>query len=152
TAFYLTKAGLKPLVLERRAQVGETAVTEGFSPGFRCSTLAHSAGPLLPEVAREMERERHGLRLITPEVGVTALSSEGRALLLHNDRQLAAQEIRKFSQKDAAQYPLLKESLGKIGNIIGQALRLAPPDIDDPSRSDLWAMLQTGRNLRKLGK
>src|SRR5262249_13106498 len=83
--FYLAKAGLKLLVLERRAQVGGAAVTEEFSPGFRCSTLAHSAGPLLPEVAREMELERHGLRLITPEVGVTALSPEGRALLLHND-------------------------------------------------------------------
>ena len=31
-------------------------------------------------------------------------------------------------------------------------LKLAPPNIDDPSRGDLWAMLQTGRSLRKLGK
>ncbi|HZD94300.1 MAG TPA: FAD-dependent oxidoreductase, partial [Candidatus Sulfotelmatobacter sp.] len=46
TAFYLAKAGFKPLVLERRPQVGGAAVTEEFSPGFRCSTLAHSAGPL----------------------------------------------------------------------------------------------------------
>src|SRR5262249_45138734 len=152
TAFYLAKAGFKPLMLERHTQVGGAAVTEEFSPDFRYSTLAHSAGPLLPKIAREMELERHGLKLITPELGVTALSPDGPALLLHNDPQLAAQEIRKFSQKDAAQYPLLKESLGKIGNVIGQALRLAPPDIDDPSRSDLWAMLQTGRNLRKLGK
>src|SRR5262245_9090114 len=152
TAFYLAKAGFRPLVLERRAQVGGAAVTEEFSPGFRCSTLAHSAGPLLPEIAREMELERHGLKLVMPEVGVTALSPDGRALLLYNDAQLAAQQIRKFSAKDSAQYPLLKESLGKIGSVIGQALRLPPPNIDDPSRSDLWAMLQTGRNLRKLGK
>src|SRR5207302_2874127 len=34
----------------------------------------------------------------------------------------------------------------------GDALKLAPPNIDDPSRADLWAMLQTGRALRKLGK
>jgi phytoene dehydrogenase-like protein len=37
-AFYLAKAGLKPLVLERRAQVGGAAITEEFHPGFRCST------------------------------------------------------------------------------------------------------------------
>ena len=36
--------------------------------------------------------------------------------------------------------------------MIGEALKLAPPNIDDPSRGDLWAMLQTGRSLRKLGK
>ncbi|MGD0791827.1 MAG: FAD-dependent oxidoreductase, partial [Terriglobales bacterium] len=38
-AFYLAKAGFKPLVLERRAQVGGAAITEEFHPGFRCSTL-----------------------------------------------------------------------------------------------------------------
>ena len=48
TAFYLAKAGFKPLVLERRAQTGGAAITEEFHPGFRCSTLAHSAGPLRP--------------------------------------------------------------------------------------------------------
>ena len=44
TAFYLAKAGFKPLVLERSAQVGGAAVTDEFHPGFRCSTLAHTRG------------------------------------------------------------------------------------------------------------
>ena len=43
-AFYLAKAGLKPLVLERRAMAGGCAVTEEFFPGFRSSTLAHGGG------------------------------------------------------------------------------------------------------------
>ncbi|HTW30299.1 MAG TPA: FAD-dependent oxidoreductase, partial [Candidatus Sulfotelmatobacter sp.] len=80
TAFYLAKAGFKPLVLERSAQVGGAAVTDEFHPGFRCSTLAHTAGPLLPNVVRDMQLAKHGLRLITPEVAVTALSPDGRAL------------------------------------------------------------------------
>jgi len=152
TAFYLAKAGLKPLVLEARPQIGGAAVTEEFHPGYRCSTLSHSAGPLLPEVLRDMQLERHGLKLITPEAGVTALSPDGRALVLYNDIKRAAAEIGKFSQKDAEKYPELQQSLEKIGRVIGEALRLPPPNIDDPSRSDLWAMLQTGRSLRKLGK
>ncbi len=152
TAFYLAKAGFKPLVLERRAQTGGAAVTEEFHPGFRCSTLAHSAGPLLLEIVRDMALARHGLNLITPDVGVTALSPDGRVLTLHNDTKLAAQEIAKFSAKDAANYPIFQESLQKIGRVIGEALKLTPPNIEDPSRSDLWAMLQTGRALRKLGK
>jgi phytoene dehydrogenase-like protein len=152
TAFYLAKAGFKPLVLERRPQAGGAAVTEEFSPGFRCSTLAHSAGPVLPEIVRDMQLARHGLKLITPEIAVTAFSPDGRALSLHHDAKLAAQEITRFSQKDAAQYAVFQESLKKIGSVIGEALRLAPPNIDDPSRGDLWAMLQTGRSLRKLGK
>src|SRR5437660_7584456 len=108
TAFYLAKAGFKPLVLERRAQTGGAAITEEFSPGFRCSTLAHSAGPLLPEIVTDMQLARHGLKLVTPEIAVTALSPDGRALMLHNDVNRAAQEIAKFSQKDAAQYPVLQ--------------------------------------------
>jgi phytoene dehydrogenase-like protein len=152
TAFYLAKAGFKPLVLECRSQVGGAAITEEFSPGFRCSTLAHSAGPLLPEIVRDMQLERHGLKMVIPAVGITALSPDGRALRLYNDARLAAQEIAGFSQKDAAQYPVLQESLAKIGRVIGEALKLTPPNIDDPNRADLWAMLQTGRGLRKLGK
>jgi phytoene dehydrogenase-like protein len=152
TAFYLAKAGFKPLVLERRTQTGGAAITEEFSPGFRCSTLAHSAGPLLPEIVSDMQLVRHGLKLLTPEVAVTALSPDGRALVLYNDVTRAAQEISKFSGKDAERYPVFQQSLEKIGRVIGDALKLAPPNIDDPSRGDLWAMLQTGRALRKLGK
>src|ERR1700740_2832918 len=84
-AFYLAKAGFKPLVLERSAQGGGAAVTDELHPGFRCSTLAHNAGPIRPEIVRDMQLERHGLRLITPEVCVTALSPDGRALTLYQD-------------------------------------------------------------------
>ncbi|MBZ5507751.1 MAG: NAD(P)/FAD-dependent oxidoreductase [Acidobacteriia bacterium] len=152
TAFYMAKAGFKPLVLERRAQTGGAAITEEFSPGFRCSTLAHSAGPLLPEIVRDMQLERHGLKSVTPEVGVTALSPDGRALVLYNDVMRAAQDVGNFSAKDALKYAAFQQSLEKIGSVIGNALQLAPPNIDDPSRGDLWSMLQTGRALRKLGK
>lgn len=152
TAFYLAKAGFKPLVLERRVQVGGAAITEEFSFGFRCSTLAHSAGPLLPEIVNDMQLARHGLKMVTPEVAVTALSPDGRALILYDDVKRSAQEISKFSAKDAERYPVFQQSLEKIGRVISDALKLAPPNIDNPSRGDLWAMLQTGRALRKLGK
>ncbi len=152
TAFYLAKAGYKPLVLERRAQPGGAAITEEFHPGFRCSILAHAAGPLRPDIVRDMRLEKHGLTLITPEVGVTALSPDGRALILYNDVQRAAQEIGKFSQKDGAKYPEFQKSLAKVGKVIADVLAITPPDIDDPSRGDLWSMLKTARSVRNLGK
>src|SRR5246500_2899232 len=152
TAFYLAKAGFKPLVLERSAQVGGAAVTDEFHPGFRCSTLAHTSGPIRPDILRDMQLEQHGLKLISPEASVVSLTPDGRALTLYNDTQKSAAEIAKFSQKDAAKYPELQESIRKMGSVIGDALRLTPPNIDDPSKTDLWGMLQTGRALRKLGK
>src|SRR4051812_42184832 len=92
-AFYLAKAGFKPLVLERRPQAGGAAITDEIQPGFRCPTLSHSAGPIRPEIIRDMHLEKHGLKLITPEVGVTTLAPDGRALSLYNDTGRAAQEI-----------------------------------------------------------
>ena len=151
-AFYLAKAGFKPLVIERREQVGGAAITDEFHPGFRCSTLAHTAGPIRPEIVRDLQLEKHGLRLITPLVGVTALSPDGRALSLYQDATQSAQEIAAFSHKDAAKYSAFQESLGKMGKVIAEALATTPPDIDHPSGGDLWSMLKTGRAIRNLGK
>lgn len=151
-AFYLAKAGFKPLVLERRAQPGGAAITDEFHAGFRGPILAHTAGPIRPDIVRDMRLERHGLKLITPEVSVVSLSPDGRALILYNDVRRSSEEIGKFSKKDAARYPEFQNSLAKIGKVIGEALVLAPPNIDNPSKGDLWGMLQTGRAIRKLGK
>ena len=152
TAFYLAKSGFKPLVLERRPQVGGCAITDEFHPGFRCSTLAHNAGPIRPDIVRDMQLEKHGLQFITPETCVTALSREGRALSLYQDENKSAQAIAAFSQGDAAKYPEFEKSLAKISKLIAEALATTPPDIDHPSGGDLWSMLKTGRALRNLGK
>ncbi len=99
-----------------------------------------------------MQLEKHGLRFITPETCVTALSPDGRALSLYQDENKSAQSIAAFSQKDAAKYPEFEKSLGKISKVIAEALATTPPDIDHPSGGDLWSMLKTGRALRNLGK
>jgi phytoene dehydrogenase-like protein len=152
TAFYLAKAGFKPLVLERRAQVGGAAITEELHPGFRCSTLSHLPGPLRADVVREMQLDQHGLKLTTPEVSTVSLLPDGRALVLYADAKRAAEEIAQWSQKDAAGYADFGAALGKIGQVIGEALALTPPNIDNPSSGDLWGMLQSGRSIRNLGK
>ena len=62
TAFYLAKAGFKPLVLERRDVVGGCATTEEFHPSFKCSRLSHSAGPLRASIVADMSLSRYGFR------------------------------------------------------------------------------------------
>ena len=152
TAFYLAKAGFKPLVIERREQPGGAAITDEFHNGFRCSTLAHTTGPIRPDIMRDMQLEKRGLKLITPEVAVVSLSPEGRALTLYHDAKKSAEEIAKTSEKDASSYLEFRTSLHKMARVIAEALQLTPPNIDNPSSADLWGMLQTGRAIRKLGK
>ena len=151
-AFYLAQAGYKPLVLERRPQAGGAAITEEFHPGFRSSILAHAAGPIRADVVRDMQLERHGLKLITPDVAVVSFSPDGRVLTLYQDLKKSTEEIARFSPKDATRYAEFRQSLAKVSQVIGKALTLIPPSIDQPSKRDLWDMLQTGRAIRRLGK
>jgi phytoene dehydrogenase-like protein len=151
-AFYHAKAGFKPLVVERRPQVGGGAVTEEFHPGFRCSALAHNTGPLRADVVIDMQLDKHGLKLTTPDVSTVSLLPDGGALVLYSDAKKAAEEIAQWSQKDARSYGEFGAVLGKIGKVIGEALLLTPPNIDSPNSGDLWGMLKTGRSLRNLGK
>ena len=92
-AFHLAKAGLKPLVLERRAQVGGIAATAEFHPGFKVSSLVHTAGPLAAAIAHDLQLEQHGLKWIEPEPRLIALSPDGRALPLFSNASQAAYEV-----------------------------------------------------------
>jgi phytoene dehydrogenase-like protein len=152
TAFYLAKAGLKPLVLERRSVVGGAAVTEEFHPGFKCPTLAHSTGPLRPEIVRDMQLERHGLELIRSQASVTALGEDGQALALSSDVAKSCAAIAAFSKKDAERFAEFHRVLQRLAQAISPLMNQTPPSIDEPSKSDLWNVLKTGRRVRGLGE
>ncbi len=149
-ACYLARAGLKPVVLEKRAVVGGVAVTEEFAPGFRASSVLHSAGPFLPSIVRDLGLERHGLSFIQTEVRVFAPGPDGRAFTLYGDAAQTAAEIGKVSPHDAKGYLSFHESLGQIGRLLGPFLTMTPPSIDDPSMSELWQLLKAGRKFRAL--
>jgi phytoene dehydrogenase-like protein len=152
TAFYLAKAGRKPLVLERRPIVGGCAVSEDFAPGFRAPTLAHTLGPIRPSIVRDMQLERRGVTFVRPDPRLLAFTDDGRALALTNDPATTAQSVAKFSSKDAAAYPGFCESLKKVGGFLQGLLEMTPPSIDAPSKGDMWELLKTGRKFRSLGR
>jgi phytoene dehydrogenase-like protein len=152
TAFYLARKGFKPLVLERRSIVGGAAVTEEFHPGFRCSTVAHTGGPPLPSIVADMQLARHGLQKLESPVRIFAPAPNGPALTLYTDAKRSAEEIKKFSPKDASSYGELQEALAQAAEIIEHLLGLAPPDLEKPSGQDAWKVLQVGRRFRRLGK
>src|SRR5262249_61709639 len=107
-AFYLAKAGQRPLVLERRETVGGGAITEELNPGFRCPTLAHHVGPLWTEIVRDMDLPRHGVEFLRPATQVCAPGLDGHVLLLYDDVRRSSDAIRKLTAKDAEAYPALR--------------------------------------------
>lgn len=152
TAFYLAKAGLKPLVLERRPVVGGGAVTEDLAPGFRCPTLAHAVGPLRPSIVRDMRLESRGVEFITPDPRLVSLSPDGRALAFSSDIARTGEAIRAFSEADAAKYPEFCAVLESLGAFLGELLDTTPPSLDGPALGELWDLLKTGRRFRALGR
>lgn len=151
-ANYLAKAGLKPLVIERRDTIGGGAITGELHSGFRCPTLTHSTGLLWKEIASDMELRRHGVEFLASEAQIFAPGTDGRALVLYNDVRRSAESIRTFSTKDAEAYPAYREAMSRISSVIASVLTITPPSIDSPTAGDAWNMLRTGRKFRALGK
>src|SRR5687768_11601905 len=63
-AFYLARKGMKVTMLEAADKVGGAAVTDEFLPGFRNSAASYTVSLLQPKVIRDMELERHGLKVV----------------------------------------------------------------------------------------
>jgi phytoene dehydrogenase-like protein len=151
-AFYLAKAGRKPLVLERRHVVGGCATTEEFAPGYKAATLAHTVGPLRPSIVSDMQLERRGVRFVRPDPRIVAPSGDGRALVFSGDPARTAEAIKPFSAKDAARYVEFCGALSRAGAFQAGLVDMTPPSIDAPSKGELWELLKTGRRFRALGK
>ncbi|HUS11585.1 MAG TPA: NAD(P)/FAD-dependent oxidoreductase [Pyrinomonadaceae bacterium] len=152
TACYLAKAGLKTLVLERREIVGGAAITEEIHPGFRCSTLAHSAAPFFAPIVKDLQLTRHGLKIMTPPVRVLALSPERPAIGIYHDTARTISELEAVSSRDANNYPEFERSFARIGKMLAPLLATTPPAIEHPSAGELWNLSKLGRSFRGLGK
>jgi phytoene dehydrogenase-like protein len=151
-AAYLAKAGLAPLVLERREVVGGIAVSEEFHPGFVCPSVMHSAGPLLPSIARDLELEKHGLTMIRPAVRVLALDRGGQALRIYEDPARTGIELTRISARDGKNFEAFHASFAHLGALIAPLLSMTPPDVDHLSAGDYLSLGKLGMQFRGLDK
>jgi len=152
SACYLAKAGLKTIVLERREMLGGGAITDEIHPGFRCSILDDTPGPLLPSIVKELDLKSHGLEFIVPEVRALALNPNGPALCLFADQRRTVSELEKISASDATNYPEFENSFSRIGKVLAPLVTMTPPSIDKPAASELWNLGKLGLSFRGLGK
>ncbi len=149
-AYYLAKAGRKPIVLEARGIVGGGAITGEVHPGFRCPTLTHHTC-VHADIARDMDLATHGVEFLTPPVEVFAPGDNGFPIVLSADRLRTRDALRQRSPRDAEAYPTYRSTLARIAGALGGMLTQPPPDIDRPGTGDLWNLLKLGRRIRSLG-
>src|SRR5687768_6730833 len=149
-AAYLGKAGLKVLVLERRAVLGGAAVTEEFHPGYRNSVASYTVGLLQPKVIADMGLTKRGLRVVNrPIANFLPLSDRpGDYLLIGGGLARSQAEVARFSRKDGEALPAYFAALDRVADVL-RALALKIPPRTDGWRGLIDAALQS-RVLRDL--
>lgn len=128
-AFYLARAGLRTVVLERREIVGGACVTEEIAPGVRASTTSYIASMLRPEIIRDLGLARHGLRMVPCDPAVQVALEGGRIVPLWNEHARTVAEIARFSRADAATYDQVDRRLRALAGSLQRFFLEEPPDL-----------------------
>ena len=151
---YLSKAGLKVLVLERRHEMGGGLATESVTaPGFLHNT--HAVYMMMADYApvySDLELEsKYGLKHIYPSLQIAMPLSDGRAICLYSDLEKTCASIAKISKKDAEGYrEFYAKAKRAVAGLIAPATYVPPMPILD----QVVKLQQTelGRELSEYGE
>ena len=143
-AFYLARKGLKVTVLEASDKVGGAAVTDEFLPGFRNSAAAYTVSLLQPKVIRDMELERHGLKVVLRKRD-NFLPGDGDYLLAGRGG-LTRKDIARLNREDAEGYDRYIAELETVVPLIKKWILRSPPEVGAGARG-LTSLLSLGRDM-----
>ncbi len=143
-AAYLARAGKKVVVLERRHILGGAAVTEQIFPGYKFSEFSYVVSLLRPEIIRELELPRHGLKILPLPSTFTPMDN-GDYLAAWDDHDLTRRELYRHSPKDAEAYDEYARVMARMAKAIKPLLSMVPPDPSSLSPRDLRGLLKLGR-------
>lgn len=149
-AFYLARAGRRPLVLERRPWTGGGAVSTEIHPGFRAPALSHEI--LLDEqIVRDLDLKNGGAGFLAGSSLICSPSLDGPALVLNADSPVASGSLRIPGTKDADAFRAFRSAVERAAAVVAATFQSPPPDIDTPGASDLWSLFKAGHRFRSLG-
>ncbi len=146
-AAYLGRGGLDTLVVERREVVGGAAVTEEFHPGYRNSIASYVVSLLRPEVIRDLELKRHGLKFISFD-GVLHICGDDHVFLTGDEMHDRA-AIGQFSNRDFDAMQRFNQMLVEIGEVVRNQWLREPPSLGG-GFYDLLAAVKLGRDVKHL--
>jgi len=149
-AAYLSRAGKRVLVLERRPVLGGAAVSEQIYPGFTFSVFSYVVSLLRPEIIRDLDLPRHGLHILPLESTVTPLP-DGDYLAGWADPDQTRREIYRHSPRDADTTIEFGRLMYHMAMAVKPILSMIPPDPTSLAPSDLAALVRLGGHFRSLG-
>jgi phytoene dehydrogenase-like protein len=149
-AAYLSRAGRKTLVLEKRPLVGGAAVTEEVFPGFKFSVFSYVVSLLRPEIIRDLDLPAHGLHILPLESTVTPMDN-GDYLASWADPDETRRELCRHSPRDADAAVVFGRLMHHMAMAVKPILAMVPPDPASLSPGDLAGLLRLGGHFRSLG-
>ena len=149
-AAYLARAGLATLVLERREILGGCCVTEEIAPGCRASTTSYIASMLRPEVIRDLNLVRHGLKMVPCDPAIQVAFPDGQVVPWWAERDRAVAEFGKLSAKDAEQFVRVDDRLKKLARYLQPFFLEPPPEIDTGSLRGWSDLLRVGKRFHSI--
>ena len=148
-AAYLAKWGKKVLVLERRAIVGGSVVTESFGEGFTVDSV-QTGGALRPDIIKDLKL---AVPAVTEKPAFISLQPDANHLSLDPDPLKAAESIRRFSERDSARWPEFVRFMNKAAKILDAAYSTIMPRLPkNVSLSEGYELLELGLDLRLAGR
>ena len=155
-AFYLARAGLRTVVLERRPIVGGACTTEEFAPGFKASPGAYVLSMLRGAVWRDLRLRERGLMV---DAGGPSLNvyPDGSTFVLDTDPGRALDAIRGRSAADARAFPAYEEKLARIAASLMPMFDITAPNPERGRARDLggaarlaWLAARNRRGLDEM--
>ena len=128
-AAYLARGGLDVLVLERRGVLGGAAVTESPWPGYRISSASYVVSLMPPRIVRELELTRFGYRVSMLDPDYYVPYTDGTSMTLWGDVARSAEEIARYSKKDAEAYVEFGKYFERIGKLLHDLMYVVPPNL-----------------------
>src|SRR5918993_1523769 len=150
-AAYLARAGKKVVVLERRHIVGGAAVTEEIFPGYKFTEFSYVVSLLRPEIIRDLELPRHGLKILPLPSTFTPMDG-GDYLAAWDDHDLTRQNLYRHSPRDAEASDEYGRVMARAAKAIKPILGLVPPDPSSLSPRDAMGLLKVGKYAKSLSE
>ena len=153
TATLLAKAGKKVLLVEKRNVLGGIAAGEEFHPGYFTTGLLHDTSCVRSSVVKQLQLEKHGLKITSQRPAVAILSKDGKSVTIDSDVNSTAESISKISAKDGEAYKAYQEFLKKVSKVINDLMDNPPPEIDveNLTLASLVMLAKKGMILKGLG-
>lgn len=150
---YLTRAGLKTLILERRLEAGGGLSTEEPTiPGFlhNLHSYYHDTINVMPPYL-DLGVEKFNAKYVRPPVQAGLATRDGRAITIHTDMDRTVASLSRLSPRDARTFREMHANYGEfIESVVIPALYTSP---SPPSQQQL--VLETseaGLDFLRMGR